>query len=436
MITDFYDKVAVKIEYQGNTASGVLISNYEKSLTYLITAYHCVGEQEDIDYENIVTFRQVSGELKKISLKFRDYVIISDNDIIIFTIDYLDDIPNYQIMNPKIGEIVAVVGFPNGLNSEECTIHRYILRGMVNDLPGKSVVQINSDRDFDTYENNAKVNVSAYSGSGIFIEIDEQAFLCGIITELGSAQGVFSVINGITVSKIDEVLYEKKEEHLPNIKWCSFNEFIQGTLEIFDDPLNSVCSAQIPEIIRNVSPSNIMNHCGNKIVWPYSDKNILKKEVWEAWLLYLIIRCIENHENMKNENYYMLKGEDGDRKVKMFYSTEHIKLPEFLKDYLQNAYWDVKNGELLIIKTDKVPTRKILPPNKVADIVNDISNAVSIENQLYIDEVKSHMQHISLVHIRALVDEMANCVDENENLLGRELESKLSGRILEVLHGI
>lgn len=360
MIIDFYDKVAVKIEYQGRTGSGVLISNSEKTKSYLITAYHCVSEQEDIDYESIVTFRQVKGELEKISLKFKDYVIIRDNDIIIFTIDYLDDIPNYQITNPEIGEMVAVVGFPNGLDSKECTIHRYLLRGKVNDLPGKSVIQINSDRGFDTFENDAKGNVSAYSGSGIFIEMDEQAFLCGIITELGSAQGVFSIINGISISEVDKVLYGKKKEHLPNIKWCSFNEFINGTLEIFDDPLMSVCSAQIPEITKNVSPSNIMNHCGNKIVWPYSDKNILKKEVWEAWLLYLIIRCIEDRENLKNENYYMLKCEGGDRKVKLFYSTKHTKLPEFLKDYLQNAYQDVKNGELLIIKTDKIPTKKIL----------------------------------------------------------------------------
>lgn len=46
------------------------------------------------------------------------------------------------------------------------------------------------------------------------------------------------------------------------------------------------------------------------------------------------------------------------------------------------------------------------------------------------------MQHISLVHIRALVDEIANYVDENEKLEGRELERKLSGKIMEVLHGI
>ncbi|MBD5546963.1 MAG: trypsin-like peptidase domain-containing protein [Lachnospiraceae bacterium] len=436
MIKDFYDKVSVKIEYQGNTGSGVLISHSGKTETYLITAYHCLGEQVDIDYEKITTFRQIEGELERFYLKFRKHVIIKDNDVIIFTIDYLEDVPEYQIMNPEIKEEVTIAGFPNGLKGEDSTIHRYLLRGKVNDLPGKSIVQINSERNFDTYENDAKGNVSSYSGGGIFIESNDQAFLCGITTELGSAQGAFSIINGISILKIDEKLYEKTNMHLPNIKWCSFDEFVDGTLEIFDEPLMEVCSAQIPEIIKNISPNNIIEHCGNKVVWPYSDKNMLKKEVWEAWLLYLIIRCIENRENMKDENYYMLKGEDGDRKVKIIYSTKHTKLPDFLKDYLQNAYRDVKNGEMLIVKTDKTPTRKVLPSSSIDSIVANISKTVCVKEHLYIDDVESNMQHISLMHIRALVDEMANYVEENENLNGRELERKLSGKIMEVLHGI
>ena len=51
---------------------------------------------------------------------------------------------------------------------------------------------------------------------------------------------------------------------------------------------------------------------------------------------------------------------------------------------------------------------------------------------------QKRMQHISLVQIEALIDEMVRFIDEdgNEQLSGKELERKLSGRILEVLHGI
>ena len=399
MITDFYDKVVIKIEYEGFYGSGILISNTQKTNSYLITAWHCLNEQTDIAYEKIKIFRQVEGCIKEIFLNFREKTILKENDIIIFTIDFLDDIPEYQIIEPEIREKVAIVGFPNALSSVSSNIKRYLLRGEINDIPSKSIIQINSESSFEIYESTASQNVSGYSGSGVFIEEDNRIYLCGILNDLCSPEGAFSAINGISIFRIDDELFKAQNIHLPNIRWCSFNDFVQGTLEIFDDPLVEVCSVQIPEIIRNV-----------------------------AWLLYLIIRCIEDRENLKNENYYMIKGIDGDRSVKVFYVTNHTKLPDFLKDYLQNAYFDINDGELMIIKTDKTPAKKILPSSKINEIVTNISRTITVENHLYIDDVKSSMQHISLVHI---IDE-----DGNEQLSGKELERKLSGRILEVLHGI
>ena len=56
-----------------------------------------------------------------------------------------------------------------------------------------------------------KKSMSSYSGSGIFIESDKIPYLCGIITNLGSKEGTFSVVNGILISVIDDILYQKKE---------------------------------------------------------------------------------------------------------------------------------------------------------------------------------------------------------------------------------
>ena len=53
MITDFYDKVVIKIEYEGFYGSGILISDTKKTNSYLITAWHCLKKQTDISYEKI-----------------------------------------------------------------------------------------------------------------------------------------------------------------------------------------------------------------------------------------------------------------------------------------------------------------------------------------------------------------------------------------------
>ena len=233
-------------------------------------------------------------------------------------------------------------------------------------------------------------------------------------------------------------MYQERNVHLPNIQWCSFEKFVNATLEIFDEPLINICSVQIKEILQNITPNNILEHCGNKIVWPYSNKTILKQEVWEEWLLYLIIRSIENPDNIKNADFYVIRNADETRKVKVLYASNHTKLPDFLKDYLENAYQDIDAGQVMIVRTDITPAAKTIPSKKIDKIVADISSAISINNHMYIDDVTSNIGQVSIIHIRALVDEMINFInrEENDGLEMRKLETKLGKRLKEVLYGI
>ena len=438
MTENFYDKIVVKVKYKGTDGSGVLISDINKDVSYLISAWHCFGDESTIDYAGIEVLRQEIGLIKNISLDFRDTIIIESDDIVIFILDFLEDIPEYQILCPKTNENVTFVGFPNGLNDQNCMFPRYIVRGMINECPESSTIQVNSERAFDTYINDANSNMSGYSGCGIFVEQRENTYLCGIVTELGSPEGLFSFVNGISILEIDDVLFQSTNRHLPDTRWCSFEKFVKRTLDIFDAPLANICAIQIPEIISNVTPKSILEHCGNKIVWPYSDESIHRQEIWEEWLLYLIIRSIENCENIINEDFYIVKNKDRDRKVKVLYATEHTKLPEFLKNYLEYAYHDISTGQIMVVKTDRTPAIKKLSSKKIEDVVSDISSTISLENRMRIDTVEENIRQISIIHIDALVDEMTNFVEleENEDLKGLELEKKLGEKIMEVLYGL
>ena len=438
MVANFYDKVVVKIKYKGLIGSGVLISDSKVINSYLISAWHCFEKESSIKYQEIEIFRQEENNLKPVSLNFKSEIVIEQNDIIIFEIDYIEDIPEYQIVQPEIEDKVVFIGFPNALSREECMTSRYIIRGEINDIPNDSIIQVNSNRNFETYSNDAMNNMSGYSGCGIFVENEEKTYLCGIVTELGSSDGVFSFINGISINVIDNILYKKKNVHLPNVKWSSFEKFVKATLEIFEEPLVNICSVQIPEIKSNVTPASILEHCGNKIVWPYSNKTILNHDVWEEWLLYLIIRCIESRDNLKNEGFYVIKNKEKNRKVKVLYATNHTKLPNFLKDYLENAYHDISAGQIMIIKTDTTPASKKISSKKIDKIVSDISSGISTDNHIYIDIVENNIRQMSIIHISSLIDEMINFIEqeENEELKDKELEKKLGKRIAEVLYEI
>lgn len=92
----------------------------------------------------------------------------------------------------------------------------------------------------------------------------------------------------------------------------------------------------------------------------------------------------------------------------------------------------------MIIKTDTTPAAKKISSGKIDKIVSDISITISTENHIYIDTVESNIRQLSIIHISALIDEMINFIEqeENEELKGQELEKKLGKRIVEVLYGI
>ena len=80
MVTNFYDKVVVKIKYKGFDGSGVLTSDVEENNSYLISAWQCFEKQSNIDYQEREIFRQEENVLKQISLNIKDKIIVEQSD--------------------------------------------------------------------------------------------------------------------------------------------------------------------------------------------------------------------------------------------------------------------------------------------------------------------------------------------------------------------
>lgn len=437
MIDEFYDQVVVKTVYKGNNnGSGVLLQTENRNYSYLITAWHCMNQEEIVDLSLLTLFKQVGGNMHQLPVMFREILVISQNDIVVIKLDYISNIPMYRTTAISVGDMVSIAGFPRAMENPQSRIKRYPLDARVVSLPGENIIELNSERSMDTFTQDAKDIMSSYSGSGIFKKVEDEVFLCGIIIELSSPGGAFGAISGVSRDCMQKKLLEKDWEPLCDIEVCSFNLFKESVIEIFEEPMNRICSLQMPNIKNNVSPYDIKNRCGMKLVWPYSEINLNCKDIWEGWLLYLIFRSIEDQENLKSENYYIVNNTNGNRKVKLIYVTNKTKLSDFLKDYLQNAYRDINEGDFLVIKTKKDPATKMLQLSQIDKIVTDISNVICVEQEIRIDDVKSNIKKISLMHIRKMVDELDLILEANtdEGFDGIELERRLGQRIGEMLH--
>jgi hypothetical protein len=434
MIDTFYDNAVIKTKYDGTDGSGVLFQTDDCSFTYLITAWHCLNSNKVIDATLLSIFRQELGNMKNLDISIKDYLIIEEKDIVIIKIDYISDVKLNFATSVVVGDDVDITGFPIAMAAESSQVKRFPLGASIASIPDADRVVMISKLPLDTYGKPPKDVVSSCSGSGIFKKLDDQIFLCGIVTDLGETEGAFGALVGISLECLINGLKENGWEVLCDLESCTFNHYQEGTIEIFEDQLKRICTVQMKNVRENVLPSDIKNKCGKKLVWPYSTTKLHNKNIWEGWLLYLIIRSIENKDNMKDEKFYVINSTE--RKVKLIYVRNKTTLSDFLKEYLENAYADIKNGDYLIIKTDKVPARKILNRSQIDKIVTDVSNAICIKEELYIDDVKSDTRKLSMIHIEKMVDDLNAIIDgfDDDAIGDKVLEEKLGERIGEMLN--
>jgi hypothetical protein len=427
MSEEFFDKTVAKINYNGTKGSGILVSPITKSCTYLITAFHCLKNSKNINYSKLEISRQLDCSLNILSIvNFNQIVVIEDKDLVIIKLEYLSDVPICQTSNLVLDEEVKFIGFPVAL--ENNGIHRNTMPVKVLTLPGEDNVSLFTNIPLTTYSQGAIETTSGFSGSGIFKKIYDKFYLCGIVTKLLSPDGDYNAFGGILIECVCKKLLENKWDPLFDIGVCDFQNFEQNVIERFEEPLNLICSLQMSNIQENVQPNEIMEHCKNKLVWPYSIDKLKCTEIWENWLLYLIIRSIEDKTNLKEENYYIVNNSEGNRKIKLIYVTNKKTLSNFLKDYYQKAYIDINEGDFLIVENEgKSPANKMLSSSITQKIVTSICNPIGIEHHIQIDEVSNKINSLTLIHIDKIIDELCLVADtnEDENKTDKNLETRL-----------
>lgn len=438
MIDEFYDQIVIKTEYKKICGSGVLLQTADMSNSYLLTAWHCIYKDaaEVAELGLLKIYRQINGNMQQIPIVPKDILAVSQNDLIVIKLEYIAGIQICRTVDVKVGDEVFITGFPRAMDNPQSIIKRYPLDAKIVSLPGENRILLNSGRAMTTFSQTAKDIMSNFSGSGIFKKVEDEMFLCGFITDLSSPDGAFESVLGFSRDCIQIKLAENEWDILCDIEVCSFQIFQNSVIEIFEEPMNRICSVQMPNIKNSVVPNDIIKHCGKKLVWPYSDKNLHCKEIWEGWLLYLIFRSIEEQENLKNERYYIVNNKNRKRKVKLIYVTNKTKLSEFLKDYLQNAYSDINEGDFLVIKTKKDPATVILRSTQIDKVITDISNVICVQQEMRIDEVKSNKKNVSLIHIRKMIDELNSVLEENLDfgVDDNKLERLLGKRIGDMLY--
>jgi tetratricopeptide (TPR) repeat protein len=209
-IGDLYRHFSVVV----NNGSGCIFQTDAKEYTYILTVKHnLIQDEASQEYlKDTVKISRNYRELKNnIFLTVRNIYTHPEKDYAIIEVDKVKNPGGHKL---HIGRYekdthVTISGFPNYQRNKNDiqTEHRTSLEAEVD-------IQRSQRNEYDltlvanpnSFDRGAAENITGFSGSGIFQEIDDELFLCGVFPKLNDNGATHSKVVGFDLSGFQDIL--------------------------------------------------------------------------------------------------------------------------------------------------------------------------------------------------------------------------------------
>ncbi len=346
IIEDKYKELAVKIENDGINGSGCLYQT-DKEYSYVLTAKHCIikKDKDDFDKEKVKITRNNNSDCRLTVLEIFLHDIF---DLALIKIENVE-FDTVKIHKPEKSQKVAIYGYPNKLKSED--EKRNNLECEVS-FRHDNYFEVKADDIQFTFEDSVDENIIGLSGSGSFIEKENELFLTGIFTRLKTENGAYN-------------------------KYCVFN------LDLFNDIAikNDLALLNNNELILNKKlPEEL-----DKILF-----TVYKEKDFEKY--YVERKCDEKFSNyLSSQKNIWVSGLSGTGKTNLICRNLINKDTEYKDLDLSTVISENVNDYFIEINQEIISFYEINEPCTKSNIYIQISNnleKLEIHNiVLFIDEI-------------------------------------------------
>jgi hypothetical protein len=213
-IEDKYKELAVKINSNGITGSGCLFQPNTKEYSYILTAKHCITNDENFD-KNQVSIKRFKADADEKDLKVLDIFLHEKLDVAIIKIEYIPDL-NVRFSNHDKSQDVSIYGYPNKLTGAAET--RQNINCTIS-FRHKMYSELSAENIQFTYETSVPENIKGLSGAGVYIERENELILIGVFTRLKGADGIYNTYHAFNLTPFVEIIDTN------NLNFLSKNNF-------------------------------------------------------------------------------------------------------------------------------------------------------------------------------------------------------------------
>lgn len=436
-----YINLSVKVLCNGKGGSGCLFQPFTTEYSYVLTAKHClIGKDEELETLHASDIKlSINRENEFIELQAIDYYLHKDQDVAVIKIGYIKDLPSCLVSSPPIHGNVNIFGYPEILETPStnwmghklgCTLNFYYRKS--------SLIEFIPTTDTVSYERDTAANIRGFSGSGIYLEKENDLTLIGVFTELKDEDGAYKGLLGLDIALINEILSENCLLPLIPEELLSFEKYINNAFNRNEGKIKPLLKGKAKTLL-DITPNNIIEKYRNKLYLPSNSNfegELLNPSLWEGWVCLLTYRYLESTEIPNKDNFNLLRSKDkSDNNLKMYF-TKYDNLSQCIPELFLNNYDELGVGDTIVINTkgnapgrkriNKVRTEKVLRNIGEGNLDKLIEDGIDIDNP-------NDLKGVEFLHIDLFLDEFSK-FDEIQDIT--ELESVLKECIVGVFNDV
>lgn len=200
-----FDKNCIRIEYDGEAGSGIIIPAFDNSKIYIITAHHVLKstKEEKFDKSKLSFFRTIEGIYQELELTINDYKCDSKADIAIIQADYIDEIPQMYFSSAYDKEELFIIGYPDLLNEYDEEKNKRLSLNLISGEKRSAYSVLGKITDnLSNYSTREIDHLKGFSGGGIVTSDVDWMYLIGIETNALTERANYNAIEYISADYI------------------------------------------------------------------------------------------------------------------------------------------------------------------------------------------------------------------------------------------
>ena len=406
---EWFRELAVKIKGLDDLkGSGCIYElSRESGKKYILTAQHCLTNDlnkrsfDKSEREEIEIF-----DLSGIRLHVSEIYIPDNTDLDFAVIETFSSkiYKSIAIRKPKRNMEYLFYGFPKYLEYDADPGE--LLEGHILEKNGVHLKLQNKYGNLSDEDGDATDNTIGFSGSGIYIQEDENNYLIGILVRLRSG-GTHGRLVGINILEVNSFLEEKRLDILLPYELSDFKVYLKLLLQDEDERFKHALNKQYNNFFTGILPGDIYRKLDAKLFLPYDNNgNILNGKLWEGWLRFLLYISLYKGERLNSDNineYIYI--EEPHQSRNRFYYTEEMRLATFVKHLYEKPYEDIHNNDLIFVNSEKFRGAKLFSFNDIHQIIQTIDNPYIYENGIDITN-PSELKKFKIIHLDYLIDQV------------------------------